>query len=153
MTPSTAPVTSTLGRVPARVEDGTAVEISHRQPSTSGRLITKIQRHEPTFRSPPAINGPSAPAIVPHAVHVPIAGPRSCWGKVATINASELGVSSAPAIPWSARKATSSSIEGAIAHKSDATPKPPTPSAKMRRSPKMSPREPPSRINEPSVSR
>ena len=67
--------------------------------------------------------------------------------------ASELGVSSAPAIPWSARKATRSSIEGAIAHNSDATPKPPTPSAKMRRSPKMSPREPPSRINEPSVSR
>jgi hypothetical protein len=72
---------------------------------------------------------------------------------VATITASELGVNNAPAIPCKARNATSSPIEGATAHNKDATPNPPTPSANTRRSPKMSPSDPPSRINEPSVSR
>jgi hypothetical protein len=127
--------------------------ISHRHTTTSGRLITKIHRHEATTRIPPAMSGPSAPAIVPHAVQVPIAGPRSRSGNVLTITASELGVSSAPATPCSARNATNSPIVGASAHSSDVTPKPPAPSANIRRSPKMSPRDPPSRISEPSVSR
>ena len=42
---------------------------------------------------------------------------------------------------------------GASAHSSEATPKPPTPIAKIRRSPNRSPSEPPIRISEPSVSR
>ena len=90
---------------------------------------------------------------MPQAVHVPIAGPRSRAGNVATITASELGVSSAPATPWSARNTISSVIEGAIAHSSEAAPNPPTPSANTRRSPKMSPSEPPSRISDPSITR
>ena len=65
------------------------------------------------------MSGPSAPAIVPHAVQVPIAGPRSRSGNVLTITASELGVSRAPAIPWSARNATSRPIVGATAQSSD----------------------------------
>jgi hypothetical protein len=127
--------------------------ISHRHATTSGRLMTKIHRHEPTPRIVLATSGPSAPAIVPHAVRVPIAGPRSRSGNVLTITASELGVSRAPATPWSARNATSSPIVGASAHSSEVRPKPPTPSANIRRSPKMSPRDPPSRISEPSVRR
>ena len=51
-----------------------------------------------------------------HAVHEPIAAPRSSGGKVATITASALGVSSAPKTPCSARPATSTSIVGASAH-------------------------------------
>ena len=50
-----------------------------------------------------------------HAVHEPIAAPRSSGGKVATITASALGVSSAPNTPCSARPATSTSIVGASA--------------------------------------
>jgi hypothetical protein len=148
-----APTTSTLRRVLVRANAGTARRISQRHATTSGRLITKIQRHDPTLRINPATSGPSAPAIVPHAVQVPIAGPRSRSGKVATITASELGVRSAPAIPWSARNAISSPIEGASAHSKEAAPRPPTPTANTRRSPNMSPTDPPSRINEPSVSR
>jgi hypothetical protein len=129
------------------------LRISQRHAITSGTLITKIHRQEATFRISPATSGPIAPAIVPHAVHVPIAGPRSRCGKVATMTASELGVSKAPATPWSARNAIRSPIEGASAHSTEQTPKPATPTANTRRSPKMSPSDPPSRINEPSVSR
>ena len=146
-------MTSTCRRAVDGRAAGTAFWISHRQTRTRGTLITKIQRHEATFRIAPETNGPSAPAIVPHAVQVPIAGARSPSGKVATITARELGVSKAPETPCSARNATSRPIEGASAHSRDDTPKPPTPRAKIRRSPKMSPSDPPSRISEPSVSR
>ena len=50
-------------------------------------------------------------AMPPHAVHEPIAAPRSSGGKVATMTASALGVSSAPNTPCSARPATSTSID------------------------------------------
>ena len=53
--------------------------------------------------------------------------------------ASELGVTSAPAAPWSARAPISTLIDGASAHASDSTPKAATPmrtvsssAAKMR---------------------
>ena len=69
------------------------------------------------------------------------------------MSASALGVSSAPNAPCSARPATSSSMFGATAHSTETTPKPPTPIENTRRSPKMSPSEPPTRISEPSVSR
>ncbi len=152
---SSAPVTSirldvSRGRALAR---GITSKISARQAATKGRLTRKIQRHEPSANSSPPASGPSTAAIPPHAVQLPIAGPRSSSGKVATITASALGVSSALATPCSARAAISAWIEGASAHSSDATPKPPTPSAKTRRSPYRSPSEPPIRISEPSVSR
>jgi len=54
---------------------------------------------------------------------------------VRTITASEAGVSSALATPCSARAAIRNPIDGATAHSSEASPKPLTPSAKMRRSP------------------
>ena len=49
--------------------------------------------------------------------------------------ASELGTSSAPNAPCSARAPMSTSIEGAMAQASEAPPKPATPIAKIRRRP------------------
>ena len=120
---------------------------------TNGTLMAKIQRHEAVSISQPPMNGPMTVAIPAHAVHDPIAPPRSLGVNAITITASALGVSSAPKMPWSARAATSVSIVGAIAQSSDATPKPATPSEKTRRSPYTSPSDPPTRISEPSVSR
>src|SRR5581483_384137 len=59
----------------------------------------------------------------------------------------------APATPCTARNAIRNPIDGASAHSKEAAPNAPTPSANTRRSPKMSPSDPPSRTNEPSVSR
>ena len=70
-----------------------------------------------------------------HAVHEPIAPPRSSRGNAATITASELGISSAPNAPCSARHAIRKPMLGAIAHSSDTTPNPPTPIENTRRSP------------------
>ena len=63
-------------------------------------------------------------AMPPHAVHEPIAAPRSSGGKLATMTASALGVSSAPNTPCSARPATRTSIDGARAQMTLTTPKP-----------------------------
>ena len=122
-------------------------------PSTIGTLIAKIQRHEAASTSWPPTTGPSTVPIPPHAVQAPTALPRSSGGKVETITASAAGVSSAPATPWSARAATSTSMVGASAQISEVTPKADTPSAKTRRSPKMSPSEPPISSSEASVTR
>ncbi len=81
--------------------------------STIGTLIAKIQRHEALSTSCPPISGPSTVPMPLHAVHAPIARPRSSGGKVAAITASAAGVSTAPHTPWSARETTSSSIVGA----------------------------------------
>jgi hypothetical protein len=71
----------------------------------------------------------------------------------ATMIASELGVTSAPAAPCSARAATSRLIDGASAHASEKAPKAAIPVVNARRAPQTSPTEPPSRISEPSESR
>ena len=121
--------------------------------STSGTLMAKIQRQEAASTSWPPISGPSTVPMPPHAVQAPTALPRSSGGKVETITASAAGVRTAPATPCSARASTSSSIVGASAQNSDVTPKAPTPIANTRRSPKMSPSEPPISSSEPSVTR
>jgi hypothetical protein len=69
------------------------------------------------------------------------------------IVASAAGVSSAPAAPCNARAPISTLPVGASAHPSEVAPKAVTPIAKMRRAPKMSPSDPPTRISDPSVSR
>ena len=116
-------------------------------------MIPKIQRHEAWSTSSPPPSGPITIAIPPHAVHVPIAAPRSSSGKTAVMIASEDGTSSAPAIPCSARAAISSSTVGASAHSTDVAPKPASPTEKIRRRPSTSPSEPPTSISAPSVSR
>ena len=98
-----------------------------------------VDREDPAPRGlvddPPARSGPTIVAIPPHAVHDPIAAPRWFGGKAATMIASALGVSSAPAAPWSARAAISTSIVGARAQATDMTPNAATPIEKTRRSP------------------
>ena len=120
---------------------------------TNGTLIAKISRHETASTSHPPASGPTTVAIPDHAVHEPIAAPRSSRGKAATITASELGMSRAPNTPCSPRHAIRKPMLGEIAHSSDATPNPPTPIENTRRSPNTSPSDPPIRISEPSASR
>ena len=115
--------------------------------------MAKIQRQETNSISSPPPSGPTTNAIPVHAVHEPIAPPRSSPGKTAVISARLDGTSSAPAIPWSARATISNTSLGAIAHSAEVTPKPTRPQTKTRRRPRMSPSEPPTRISEPSVSR
>jgi hypothetical protein len=114
---------------------GTAMRTMTTVATTKGTLMAKIQRHDATSMSHPPASGPMTIAMPPHAVHEPIAAPRSSAGKLATMTASALGVSSAPNTPCSARPATSTSIDGATAQITLTTPKPATPSVKMRRSP------------------
>ncbi len=66
---------------------------------TSGTLIKKIQRHDAESTIWPPIRGPARMPIPPHAVHLPIAAPRSSLGNTATMMASAAGVSSAPETP------------------------------------------------------
>ena len=132
---------------------GTARETMNSVPSTSGRLIRKIQRHDAESTSWPPTTGPSTVPMPPHAVHVPTACARSDSANVRTITASAAGVSSAPDRPCSARASTSSSIVGASAHSSEVTPKPAIPATNTRRSPITSPSEPPISRNELRVSR
>ena len=63
-------------------------------------------------------------AMPAHAVHEPIAAPRSSAGTPTTMTASALGVSSAPNTPCSARPATRTSIDGASAQMTLTAPKP-----------------------------
>ena len=120
---------------------------------TSGTFRAKIQRHETWSTITPPASGPTIDAMPPQAVQEPIAAPRSSGAKAVTMTASELGVSSAPAAPCRARAAISTSIVGASAQATERTPNAATPRAKMRRSPKMSPSEPPTRISDASASR
>ena len=103
--------------------------------ATNGRLSAKIQRHDNRSTTTPPASGPMIEAIPPHAVQAPIAPPRAFGAKPATMIASDAGVMSAPAAPWSARAAIRTPIVGASAHRSETTPKAPIPTAKIRRSP------------------
>src|SRR3954451_14693973 len=134
-------------------DSSTAARTSASVASTNGTLIPKIQRQVAWSTSRPPPSGPITIAMPAQAVHVPIAAPRSSAGKVAVMTASEDGTSSAPAIPWSARAATSSSAVGASAQMTDVVPKPASPTAKIRRRPSRSPSEPPTSSKETSVSR
>ena len=49
---------------------------------TKGTLMAKIQRQVATSMSQPPSSGPMTNAMPPHAVHEPIAAPRSSGGKV-----------------------------------------------------------------------
>ena len=98
------------------------------------------------------MNGPAAPAMPPSPDHAPMARARSSGRNELCRIARLPGVSSAPPMPCKARAATSVSMLGAIPHSSDATANQVTPMTKTRRRPNRSPRDPPSRINEASVS-
>ena len=116
-----------------------------------------VQREDPPPRElvddPAAGERPEIAAIPPQAVHDPIAAPRSFGPKAATMIASEHGVTQRRrgALERPRRDQHADRRRGRAG--TEKTPKPATPSAKTRRSPKMSPSEPPIRISEPSVSR
>ena len=134
-------------------DSGTAARTSASVATTNGTLIPKIQRHDALSTSRPPPSGPITIAMPAHAVHDPIAAPRSSAGNVEVMTASEAGTSSAPATPCSARAATSSSAVGASAHRTEVTPNPTSPTVKIRRRPSRSPSEPPTSSSAPSVSR
>ncbi len=120
--------------------------------ATGITLIAKIQRQDAlSIRKPPA-SGPITVATPVHAVHEPMAAPRSAGGNVWMISASVLGTSSAPAMPWRARAAISTSTVGATAHRAEVTPKLATPAAKTVRRSNRSSSDPPTRSSEDSVS-
>ena len=98
-------------------------------------LSAKIQRHESWSTITPPASGPTNDAIAPHAVQAPIAAARSAGGKAATMTASELGTSSAPAAPCNPRAAINVSVVGASAHATEKNPNAAAPSANTRRSP------------------
>ena len=88
------------------------------------RLIQNAARQETRSTSMPPKSGPIRNALVVHAVHRPIARPCSDFGNVATMSASELGTSSAPAAPCSARPSTKTGPVGASAQSTDVAAKP-----------------------------
>ena len=115
--------------------------------------MTKIARQEIAPISQPPSSGPSAPATPPRPDQAPIARARSAGRKLASMIARLPGVRSAPPIPWTSRAKISSSTVGATAQSSEARVKSTTPTWKTSRRPSRSPRLPPSRISEASVSR
>jgi hypothetical protein len=129
-----APTKSTR-RSATRVGRGSATRISTSVTRTSGTFSAKIQRHETSSTITPPTSGPTIEAIPPQAVQEPIAAARFVGSNAATTIASELGVTSAPAAPWSMRAPISTSIVGASAQPTDSSPKATTPTANTRRAP------------------
>src|SRR5947209_4578317 len=116
-------------------------------------FMAKIQRQEALSTNTPPTRGPRMKEIPVQAVQVPIALPCGDPEKAEIIMASELGTSKAPAIPCRARAIIKKLLLGAIAHNSEAVPKPKSPRVKIRLRPSKSDNEPAIRISEPSVSR
>src|SRR4051794_36104711 len=123
---------STGGRWAPSLRPGTATHTPPSVTRTNGTLMAKTHRHDAVSMIQPPATGPTSAAMPTHAVHEPIAAPRSAGGDAATITARALGVSIAPNRPCSARPATSTPIVGATAQTNDIAPQPATPSEKNR---------------------
>jgi hypothetical protein len=95
-------------------------------------LIRKIARHETASTSQPPRSGPMTNEMPVHAVHVPIALPRSSPLKTTVIVARAAGVRSAPATPCSARARMSTSALHAAAANSEVAAKAATPITNTR---------------------
>ncbi len=91
---------------------------------SSARTRARAARRPPAARARP----PSRPT--PSSCRSP--RPARAGGNVLTITASELGTSSAPAMPCSARAPTRKTMLGASAQSSEVAPNAATPSAKIR---------------------
>ena len=92
-----------------------------------GRLMKNTGRHDTASTSQPPTNGPTAPAAAPNPAHAPTARDRSSGWNDAEMIARLLGTSRAPATPWRARAAMSTSMVGASPHSREATPNPARP--------------------------
>ena len=125
---SAAPLKSTRGRRSgAGRSSGRARRVRAIVATASGRLMRNTQRHDAACTSTPPARGPITVAMPVHAVHEPIAAARSRSLKTATMIPIVLGTSTAPAMPCSARKPTSTPGSGAAAHISEVAPKAATP--------------------------
>ena len=118
----------------------------------TGPLIRKIQRHEATPMSQPPMKGPAAPAIPPSPDQAPMARARSPGRNDACRIARLPGVNSAPPTPCNAREAISIPTFSASPQSIEASANHSTPATNRRRLPKRSPRDPPSRMRQASVS-
>jgi hypothetical protein len=104
-----------------------------------GTLSQKIHCHAmPSVTAPPT-SGPSAIARPAMPLQAPRARPRWEAGTASVRSVRLSGVTIAPPMPWNARAAISSSIDGASAAAADPTVNRPMPATKMRRRPKRSP--------------
>ena len=115
-------------------------------------LIMNTHCHEKLSTRNPPTSGPMINDMPVQAVQLPMAFPCALPLKDEIINASELGTSSAPKTPWSARAAISCSIVSDAAQNSDVIPKPMTPHERIRLRPNISESEPATSISAPSVS-
>ena len=122
-------------RRPVRTEPGATPRSSSSVTTAAGTVIQKTHRQDRWSTSTPPTNGPMSPAMPEYAVHRPIARPCASPSNADTIIASELGTSSAPPTPWTARAATRTAPVGAIAQAADATANPTRPAASTRRRP------------------
>ena len=112
-------------------------------------LITNTHRQPIVSTMIPPRVGPARNATVVPAVQRPMARPRATPSKLEVINASELGTSSAPAIPCSPRARMSISGLTATAQSNDATPNPTRPIRRMTILPRTSESDPASRMSGP----
>jgi len=142
-----APPASTVRSTSSSRLSGTRASAAIATKTARGKLIKKTYRHEACCASHPPSSGPSAAVIAAKPDQVPMARPRSASGKLALIKAKLPGVASAPPTPWMQRAISSSPIEPAAAQPADAQANSAIPMTKIRRRPKMSPSDPPMRIN------
>ena len=121
----------------------------------AGTLSRKMNRQppDPVANSKPPAKGPIAVVMPASPDHRPMARPRCSATNKEEIRARLPGTISAAPTPCSARAAISASAVGASPHNRDATRNPATPQANTRRIPSRSASAPPTRTNDPSVSR
>ena len=110
-----------------------------------------MPRHEIASTISPPASGPMAAPIPESDAHRPMARPRSDGSNDAVRIARLLGTSSAPPMPWMPRATSNSNRVGASPHSIEPVVNTIKPSRSARRRPKMSPNEPPSRMNAVSV--
>ena len=131
---------------------GTRKDVISNATAAIGILIKKIQRHENCSTSQPPRTGPTPAAIAVKPDHVPIACPRLSFPKFALISAKLSGTRRAEPTPCAARANMSWVIFGANPHQIEARAKSTSPDKKIRLRPKLSPSEPPTRINDANMS-
>src|SRR4051794_24497132 len=93
------PTKSTFARGACGARFGTAYATSSAVTSANGTLMKNTQRHDAFVTSQPPASGPITNATPVHAVHAPIAAPRSSPLKVDAITARPAGGGTAPARP------------------------------------------------------
>ena len=152
-TQSTPPTTSTRARSLPAALAGTAYATSAAVTIANGTLTRNTHRQLALVTSQPPASGPMTKAMPVQAVQDPIAAPRASPVNVVAITASPAGVRIAPSAPCNPRAMIRVVPSGAAAQRMDVMPKPTIPIRNMRLAPKRSPREPPTRRSEPSVSR